>query len=208
MSLSGFTQETMSEGIITTKVTMSSEDANVNASFAVLGDLTSTTSFKNDKSRTEMNSPMTGNNTTIIDNDKKEMLVLADNPMMGKKFIKKEIENESNEEDPEIVVTETGDSKTILGYDCKGYKVSITKNGTETKMTMYVTDKIKAPNQNTATLGNKINGFPLLAILDVNQGGMPFTTTMEVTEIKNEKVDDALFDMDIPEGYTEMVMPK
>ncbi len=202
-SISIFAQKEVKEGIISMKITMSSENEQVNASLAMIGDISTTTYFKGQKSRTEMKSPMTGNNTTIIDNSTKEMLVLLDNPMLGKKYLKNTMDV-SDEDLKNIDVTETGDTKTILGYKCKGYNVTVNKDGTATKMTMYTTDKISAPNQNSTGLGGKIKGYPMYMVLNISQSGMPMKTTMEVTEIKNENVDNSKFDMTIPEGYSEM----
>ena len=203
MSMSIFAQKEMKEGVISMKITMSSENEQVNASLAMLGDMSTTTYFKGQKSRTEMKSPMTGDNTTIIDNTNKEMLVLLDNPMLGKKYLKNTIDV-SNEDLNNITVKETGDTKTILGYKCKGYDIIIKKDDTETKMTMYTTDKISAPNQNSTGLGGKVKGYPMYMVLNMSQSGMPLKTIMEVVEIKNEGVDNNKFDMTIPEGYSKM----
>ncbi|PID69403.1 MAG: hypothetical protein CSA39_03705 [Flavobacteriales bacterium] len=206
LSLSLFAQKEVEEGVMKLKVTMSSENEQVNASLAMIGDLNATTYFKSGKSRTEMSSNMTGSNTTIVDNENKKLLVLMDNPMLGKKYLKQDITNEETPKD--VKVTENGETKTILGYDCKGYDLVTTQNGQEQKITMYVTDKIKAPNQNTVAAGDQIKGFPLLAIVTINQMGSPLTTTAEVIEITGEKVDDSKFDLTVPEGYDEMKVPK
>lgn len=203
ISMSVVAQNELKEGVISMKITMSSENEQVNASLAMMGNLTTTTYFKGEKSRTEMKSPMAGNNTTIIDNETKEMLVLIDNPMIGKKYMKNNIDV-SEDELKNITVTATGDSKTVLNYTCKGYNVIIKKEGIETKMTMYTTDKISAPNQNSTVLGGKLKGFPMYIVMDINQGGMAMTTTIEVTEVKNEKVDDAKFNMTALEGYEKV----
>ncbi len=203
VSISIFAQKELKEGVISMKITMSSDNEQVNTSLAMLGDMTTTTYFKGQKSTTVMKNPMTGNNTTIIDNETQEMLVLMDNPMLGKKYLKSSMEV-SEEDLKNITVTENGDSKTVLGYDCKGYDVIINKDDIETKMTMYTTDKISAPTQNSSTLGGKINGYPMYIVININKGGMPMKTTMEVTEIKNESINNSKFDMIIPEGYTEM----
>jgi hypothetical protein len=196
-------QKEIREGVITMKITMSSDNDQINSSLGMLGDLTTTTFFKGKKSNTLLSNPMSGETSTIIDNDKKEMLLLMDNPMMGKKYKKTPIE--SSEKDLENVTTsETGDSKTILGYQCKGYNVIINKDGVETKMTMYVTDKITAPTQQNVTLSKKFKGYPLYLTVNAKQGAYSITTTMEATEIKNENVDNSKFEMIIPEGYTEM----
>ena len=202
-SVNIFAQKEINEGVITMKITMSSDNDQINSSLAMLGNMSTTTFFKGKKSLTLLSNPMSGTTSTIIDNDKKEMLLLMDNPMMGKKFKKSSIE--SSEEDlKNITVNETGDTKNILGYKCKGYDVIISKDGKESKMTMYVTDIIRAPNQQNWALSKKIKGFPLYLSVNAKQGAYAITTIMEATEIKSEKVDSSKFDMTIPEGYTEM----
>lgn len=207
LSLSLYAQEAIDEGVMSLKVTMSSDNEQMNASFAMIGDIEATTYFKKDKSCTEVSSAMMGSNTTIVDNTNKTMLMLMDNPMMGKKYMRHDIKTE-DEASEDITVTENGETKTILGYECKGYDLVTKENGQEQKITMFVTDKIKAPNKNTVGTGDKIEGFPLLATVSINQNGVAINTIAEVTEIKGEKVDDSKFDLTIPEGYTEMKMPK
>lgn len=202
-SMSIYAQKELKEGVISMKINMSSENEQVNASLSMLGDISTTTYFKGQKSRTEMKSPMTGENTTILDNSSKEMLVLLNNPMLGKKYLKSTMDV-SDEDLDNITVKETGDTKTILGYKCKGYDVIVKKDDSETKMTMYTTDRISAPNQNSTGLGGKVKGYPMYIVLNISQAGMPLKTTMEVIEIKNESVDDNKFDMTIPEGYSKM----
>ena len=207
MSLNIFAQKEINEGVIMNKVTMSSENEQVNASLAMIGDMYTTTYFKGNKSRTEMKSPMTGDNTTIVDNDTKKMFSLISNPMLGNKYKQSDIKV-SEDDLKNIVVTEKGDSKTILGYICKGYNITGSTSGIEVKMTMFTTDKIIASTQNNAILGEKLKGYPMYLVMDVNQGAMVMQITMEATEIKDEKVADSKFDMTIPEGYTEMEIPK
>ncbi len=206
-SLNIFAQKEIKEGAITMKITMSSDNEQVNISLAMLGDMSTTTYFKGEKSATVMKNPMTGNNTTIIDNKTKQMLVLMDNPMLGKKYLKSSMEV-SEDDLKKITVTENGDSKTILGYECKGYDVIVKNDDIDTKMLMYTTDKISAANQNSSTLGGKLKGYPMYMEIDINKGGMPMKTIMEVTEIKNESIDISRFDMTIPEGYSEMTTGK
>lgn len=207
LSTNLFAQKEITEGIIKTKMTMSSENPQVNSQLTMLGDMIMSTYFKGNSSKSEMSNPMAGNNTTIVDGNAKEMLVLMDNPFMGKKYKKQAIEV-SKEDLEKVKVTENGEVKTILGYECKGYDVVANVAGVENKMTVFTTDKIKAINQNNAMLGSKSTGFPMYVVTDIKQGGMVLTMTMEVTEVKSEKVDEALFKLVVPEGYTEMKAPK
>ncbi|QCX40653.1 DUF4412 domain-containing protein [Aureibaculum algae] len=207
LSVSVFAQKEIKEGVMTTKVTMSSDNEQVNASFAMIGDIGATTHFKGNKARTEQTNQMTGTQTSIVDQEAEKMLMLMDVPMMGKKYMKQDTKK-SEEELKDVSVTANGESKTVAGYDCKGYDVVSKVNGQEIKMKMFVTDKILAQEQYTAMLGGKLKGFPLHMVISMNQGGMAMDITMEVTEVKAESVPDSKFDMTVPEGYTEMVIPK
>ncbi|MBJ2173834.1 DUF4412 domain-containing protein [Aureibaculum sp. A20] len=207
LSVSVFAQKEIKEGVMTTKVTMSSDNEQVNASFAMIGDIGATTHFKGNKARTEQTNQMTGTQTSIVDQEAEKMLMLMDVPMMGKKYMKQDTKK-SEEELKDVSVTANGESKTVAGYDCKGYDVVSKVNGQEIKMKMFVTDKILAQEQYTAMLGGKLKGFPLHMVISMNQGGMAMDITMEVTEVKAESVPDSKFDMTVPEGYTEMAMPK
>jgi hypothetical protein len=86
LSTSVFAQKEITEGVIKTKMTMSSENPQVNSQLSMMGDMIMSTYFKGNSSKSEMKNPMAGNNTTIVDGDAKQMLVLLDNPFMGKKI--------------------------------------------------------------------------------------------------------------------------
>ncbi|MDJ0645415.1 MAG: hypothetical protein QNJ57_05450 [Flavobacteriaceae bacterium] len=206
-SLNAIAQEEISEGVLTLKMTMSTDNEQAKAAFAMMGDIIVTSYFKGEKSRTEQSHQMTGSNTTIVDNASKKILVLMDNPMMGKKYVQSDI-SVSEEDLKNVTVTKKDDTKTVAGYACEGYDVVINKNGLENKMVLYVTDKITAPNQNTTALGDKIKGFPLYMVINTKQGPFDMQITMEATEVKKEKVDDSKFDMTIPEGYSKSEQPK
>ncbi|MCF6296491.1 MAG: DUF4412 domain-containing protein [Flavobacteriaceae bacterium] len=206
LNFSVFAQKEFKEGVIYTKITMNSDNEQMKASFAMLSNLSTTTYFKGNKSRTEMDNPIAGKTTSIVNNDTKEMLVLMDDPMLGKKFMKKSIAV-SEEELKDIKVTPNGETKTVVGYECKGYDVVTKQEGIELKIKMFVTNKILAQEQYSAMLGGKIKGFPMYMVMDVKQEGMPIITTMEVTEAKKETVDDGKFEMIIPEGYSEIQIP-
>ena len=207
MSMGVFAQKEIKEGVMTNKVTMSSDNEQVNASFAMIGDISATTHFKGNKARTEQSNQMTGTQISIVDQDAQKFLMLMENPMLGKKYLKQDTEK-SEEELKNVSVTANGETKTVVGYECKGYDVVTKQNGQELKMKMFVTDKILAQEQYSSMLGGKLKGFPLYMVVSMNQSGMAMDITVEVTEIKAESVDDSKFDMTVPEGYTEMAIPK
>ena len=86
LSLHTFSQENISEGIVVQKQSLSSTNEQMNTQLAMLGDMQTITYFKANKSRSEMSNPMAGETTTIMDNDKKEMLILINNAQLGKKY--------------------------------------------------------------------------------------------------------------------------
>lgn len=207
MSINVVAQKEMSEGVMSMKMTMSTDNEQAKAMLAMIGEIPITTYFKGQKSRTEQSHQMTGDNTTIVDNDAKKMLVLLNNPMMGKKYTESDLSVDT-EDVKNIEVVATGDSKSILGYECKGYTIKGKNQGIAVNMTMYTTDKIVAPTQNTSMLGDKLKGYPMFMTMTMNQGGIEMIITMEVTAVKDEAVDDSKFDLTVPEGYTKMEAPK
>ena len=208
ISLNMAAQKEVKEGVMTMKMVMSTDNEQAKAAFAMIGDIAITTYFKGQKSRSEQNNQMTGSQTSIIDKNSNTSLVFMENPMLGKKYMKQDL-NKSDEELENVSVKENGETKTILNYNCKGYDIVTEQNGQELKMKMYVTDKILAQEQYGAMLGGKLKGFPMYLVVTMNQPGMgEMNITMEVTELKSEKVDDAKFDMTIPEGYSKLEMPK
>ena len=114
-SLSTIAQEAVSEGIAMSKQTMSSDNEQMQAQLAMIGEILTTTYFKNNKTRSETFNLMSGNSITIMDADTKEMLIMMDNQMVGKKYMTKSME--PGEDDMKNVTIEKGDeTKTVLGY--------------------------------------------------------------------------------------------
>lgn len=200
LSIATFSQEKIVEGVVKSKQTISSDNEQVKAQLAMIGEILTTTYFKNTKTRSETFNLMAGNTIAIMDNDKKEMLVMMDNQMVGKKYMINSIE--PSEEDLKNVTIEKGDeTKTVLGYVCQEYNLTVTKEGTTVAMDMYVTNEVSAMSQQALQMGAKIEGYPMYMTMNVSQNGMNMTITHEVTEIKSEKVSDDKFDMTPLEGY-------
>ncbi len=202
LSLSGFAQDAISEGVVKSKQTMSSENEQMQAQLAMVGEVLTTTYFKSDKTRSETFNLMSGNTTTIMNGETKEMLTYMDNQMVGKMYTVSDM-SPSEEDMKDIEVTKGDETKTILGYTCQEYNVSLEKEGATVDMSIYVTDKIQAMNSQIAQMGAQIEGFPMYMKMDISQMGMALTITSEVTEVKKETVSDDKFDMTPPEGYTK-----
>tara|TARA_R100001377_G_scaffold71000_1_gene46509 strand:+ start:299 stop:961 length:663 start_codon:yes stop_codon:yes gene_type:complete len=200
LSLTGFAQDAMTEGVAKSKQTMSSDNEQMQAQLAMVGDILTTTYFKSDKTRSETFNLMSGNTTTIMNGETKEMLTYMDNQMTGKMYSVSDM-TISEEDMKDTQVVKGDETKTILGYVCQEYNVTVEKDGATVAIDMYVTDKIQAMNPQVAQMGAKIDGFPLYMKMDVSQMGMALTITSEVTEINKETVSDEKFDMTPPEGY-------
>ena len=200
ISTIGFAQKTVQEGVITTTQTLSSSDEQVNMQLAMMGQMITTTWFKNDKSRSEMSNPMMGSSIVVMDGTSDKILVMMDNPMSGKKYSVKDM-TPSEEKLKDITVVESAETKTILGYECKKYDVTMLKQGVEVKMALYTSDKVPAKSQQVAGFGSKVKGYPMFMEMKMNQMGAEIIIKSEVTEIKNEEVAEAKFDMTPIEGY-------
>jgi len=200
-SLNTFAQEKISEGVITMKQKMSSDNAEVNAQLAMIGEMTSTIFFKKGKSRAEVSNKMSGDITVIIDQSIAEMLMLMDGPM-GKVYGKKSTIL-TEEQLGKISVTETDETKTILGYECKRFDLVVSDQGVESTLKFYMTDAIEIPTQQTALYGGKLKGMAMYMEMEMSQMGMEMMIKFEVVEVRKENVDDSKFEMTIPEGYKE-----
>lgn len=195
-------QKQIDEGVITSKQTMSSDNEQMNAQLAMLGDMVTTTYFKNDKSRSETTNPMTGTTVFIVDDVSKKAIMFMDNAMLGKKYVETDI-TPSDEDLENVTIEKTDEKKTVLGYECTKYNVTMNKDGANVKMEMYATDKLKAISQQTTAFGKDFSGFPMYMTLAVEQQGVKMNLLIEVTDVKAENVSDDKFDMTPPEGYSK-----
>lgn len=202
ISVATTAQEKITEGIMTTKQTMSSDNEQMNAQLQAMGG-NSKTYFKGEKSRSETSNPMSGDMIIIIDGSTKQMLMLMDQPALGKKFVLQSMDP-SKEDLANITVKKGEETKTILGYVCQQYIINMKQNGQDVEMQMFTTDKISAVSQNTTAMGDKVEGFPLYFTMKMNQMGADMLISSEVIKIDKEAVSDEKFNLTPPEGYTKM----
>ena len=194
-------QKKITEGVIVSKQTISTDNEQMKAQLEMMGDMETVTYFKNDKSRAELSNPMSGDVVTLTDS--KNMLILMDNPMLGKKYMLQDL-GEAKDQVKDVEVIAGTETKTILGYKCKQYTVKLKQDAGNIEMVMYTTEDIPVKSQQTSMVGDKVKGFPLYVVMNMTQMGTDMTVTTEVTEIKDETVADDKFDMTPPEGYEDM----
>lgn len=202
LSMTMVAQEKISEGIVVSKQTMSSDNEQMNAQLAMLGDMITTTYFKNDKTRSETSNPMTGTTVFVGDNASKKSLMLMDNAMIGKKYVEADL-TPSETDLANVNIEKTTETKNILGYECVKYNVTMKKDGADVSGIIYATDKVTAMSQQTTSFGENFKGYPMLMNLDLEQQGMKMSLVIEVTEVKAEKISDDKFGLTPPEGYTK-----
>lgn len=202
LSFSTFAQKKITEGVVISKQKVSSENEEMQAQFDTMSEMKTITYFKDDKSRAEISNPMSGDIITITDS--KKILVLMDNPALGKMYMLENVE-ESQETKPNIKVVAGTKTKTILGYKCKQYTIVIKQEASEDmEMEMYTTEAIPVKSQHTSLVNDRIKGFPLYIVMKMTQLGTEIEITTEVTEIKAQEVGNDKFNMTPPEGYKNM----
>ncbi|WP_458627466.1 DUF4412 domain-containing protein [Winogradskyella sp. PC D3.3] len=203
ISVVAVAQDQIKEGVLIAKQTMASDNPQMNSQLQAMGDSRAITYFKGEKSRSETSSPMTGDMVIIVDAIEKQMLMLVDQPGMGKKYVLQSFV--PSEEDLKNVIVKKGDeTKNVLGYECQQYFINMKQNGQDVEMQMFTTNQISAFSHNTTAMGDKVEGYPLYFIMTLKQMGANIKVTSEITEIKEETVSDDKLSLTPPEGYTKI----
>ncbi len=187
----------VSEGHVKYTIDMTSDNPEMAMGIAMMQGSTMEIYFKDDKSRTEMSMGSLMTTTIISDATKKETLTLMSG-MMGESAVRGKFEE--NEDQPEVEedfeVTVTDETKDILGYTCKK---AIVTDSEGNESVFWVTDKVTINKEGQTMLNKRIPGFPLAMEVLANDMVM----TMTAIEFDKKIKDKSLFDMKIPEGYTE-----
>ena len=196
-------QEKLNEGVLIFNQTMSSDNEQVNSQLQAMGLSTSTTYFKGNKSRNESKGAMTGEMSIVMDGERNQMLMLMNQPMLGKKYALRSM-TPTEEDLKKVNVTKGDDKRTFMGYDCEQYFVTVDQNGQKMEMELFTTDKITAISQDTNSMGEMVKGFPLYLKLKMNQMGTVLEVVTEISEIKTVAVSEDKFSLTPPEGYEKM----
>lgn len=97
-------------------------------------------------------------------------------------------------------ITKLDETEEILGYNCSKYKFSMVEDSSTVVMYYWVTNEIAPGSHKKLGTGNSLfiegmNGFPLKIVSEIEG----IVITQVATEIVQEKLDDALFE--VPAGY-------
>ncbi len=193
----------ITEGHVTYKIDISTENPDMEMVVGMMQGSTLDIYFKEKVTRAEMKMGSMMNMTTISDEKSGKILMLMSG-MIGKKAIStsaEELEGDAAKEKPKYDVELVDETKEIAGYKCK--KAILTdEEGNET--VFWYTEEIEVSKKGQSYLNENVPGYPMQ--YEINNGGL--VMGMTVTNISKElsKNDLKLFEMKIPEGYTEMTM--
>ncbi|MCH2022694.1 MAG: hypothetical protein MK207_09475 [Saprospiraceae bacterium] len=137
-----------------------------------------------------------------VDNSNRKGIMLLD--LMGQKKVIEmgEVDLQKskakNQKPTEVVYTKK--YKKIAGYKCQEARVTL--DGMDEPAIVYLTDKITPSNVGDVSMMQftGLKGFPLS--WKIEQQGM--VINMEAVAVYLDKLDESVFDMNIPEGYEKM----
>ena len=141
--------------------------------------------------------------TTIYDGKTKELLVLTDHPLHGKKdTLDKKMGSEWEIANFEVI---KGDKeKNILGYECQQFIIKRNGNSKDALFEIYVTDELNSEVSNAPDfVKNKIKGYVLSLKTNYERDGEPIEQFWEVVKIVNKKLPDDMFSLIPPKEYTK-----
>lgn len=164
--------------------------------------------FKNEKCRVELENMMFSMRSYIH----AEGVTVCQDVMDEKKFYKrkkKDFETERAKITEQPKITQTQETKTILGYACKKVLVTtLAKDKSEIQSVLWVTNALKLPDtyymmsgRNAGTI-NGIDGVVLYMETPIHMQGTNATSIMRITEILTTPLESSLFEPDTT-GYTE-----
>lgn len=191
------------QGVITytLKVTTQATDEETKAAVGMMPTEV-TMKLKGNSMRMDMN--MTIGKMSMITKDGIGYTMLMD--MNGQKIAMKgteaELDKMQQKNQESVTFTATTETKQLLGYTCKKYIGTSTRDGKTTTLEVWATKDIQAPNQLTASKYKGLDG--LLMEFDMSDG--PINLHYLVKSIAPTAVGDAEFT--IPAGYRLMPIPR
>lgn len=191
----------ITEGHVSYKIDATTDNPDMQMAIGMMQGSTMDVYFKDKSTRSEMKTGTIMTVITITNETSDEALMLMSG-MMGNKAIKTKVSEMTakSEEMPQFEVELVNESKEILGYSCK--KAILTdESGTET--TFWYTQDFTVSTKGQNAFNDKIPGYPMQYEIIRNDMKMTMTVTAVEMKLDKKKAGD-LFQMTIPEGYTEM----
>lgn len=138
--------------------------------------------------------------TTISDKEKGQIMILTSG-MMGKNAVHATDEDIQSEKDTrsEDDIELTNETKTILGYECKKAIIS-DEEGNEAHY--WYTEDITASSYGQNVMHSKIPGTALA--FEIDNGSFKMIVTATKVEEKLPAKAKVVFNMDTPDGFTEL----
>jgi len=186
------------EATIEFKISMSTDDPEVEAQLAMMEGSTMKMYMKDGNMRQETSMGGFMKNTTISNSETKETLILIDG-MMGKFAAKTKLEDteEVDETEADLDIELVDETKEITGYTCKK---AIIYDAAGNESIFWYTEEIEVPENGGKYMKEGIPGMALEFSIVQPQITMTFSATEFSKKVKNPK---EKFDMTIPEGFTE-----
>ena len=181
------------------------------AEYAGFGDQEMVNYLKGELYRSESTSMM-GSSANCFDGKTHTALMDQMGNKSGYTAIKAEMDASNAEEKLDKPKIEyTGETKQIAGYECtKAVLTTVGAEGKETKVTMWVTEKIKSDAAKGRRQGGRmkmdfgeLKGYPLQIETAQSQNGMDVKVMITATEVSTAPIEDSFFKLDT-EGYTMM----
>lgn len=181
------------------EITMKSDDPDVQSQLGMMQGSTLQVFVKENMSRTEMSMGGLMTTTTVLDSDNNKGILIMDG-MLGKQAatFDKDMAEETEESEVDYEVELVNETKEILGYTCKK---AIIYTEDDLELIYWYTEEIEA-NENSLGkyVKKEIPGLALEFSLEQPQMTMTFVAVEFKEKVKETK---GMFDLTIPEGYTE-----
>ncbi|MBL1279457.1 MAG: hypothetical protein COA33_004260 [Fluviicola sp.] len=196
-----FTNAQSSEGHIKYDIDVSSDNPDMAMAVSMMNGAKMEVAFSGKKSFVMMNMGVIMTMKTVTDEDGKVLLLIEG--MMGKKAIKSSLEEmegeiEKIDEKSDVEITLEKETKMVAGYKCKK---AIISGDDDTEIIYWYTEKFIVEGKTEGNANGRIPGIALAFELE-NENGLKMSYT--ATEVKEEIKDDSIFDLTVPEGFTEM----
>lgn len=195
------TNAQLTEGHVKYEINMTSDNPDMEMAISMMQGSTMELYFSGDMTRSEMSMGSMMKMVTLTNGKTEEILMLMSG-MMGNSAVRSTVGEleEDNQEVPEYDVEVTTETKKIEGYTCVK---TILTDADGNEMVFWTTDEVEVNKKGQSYLNDQVTGFPMQ--FEINQGEMQMSmlVTSFEAKIKDSK---ELFDMTIPEGYTEMTV--